>query len=423
MTKADVLVVGGGMVGMTAGIALAQAGLEVVLVDRALPELPLSAAYDGRSSAIAAGSRRILEGLGIWPLMMAEAEPIQEIRVSDGRAGPLGSLGWASGLFLHYDAREVGDRPLGYIVENRVTRKALAARADALPGLKVIQPESLASWSAGPGRVAAQLASGGELRASLLLAADGRQSQIRRQAGIAVQSWTYDQQGIVCSVGHERPHGGVAHEHFLPAGPFALLPMTDGPLAAEDRQPGHRSSLVWTERPKVAAGVLKLDETAFAAELTRRFGDSLGAFRVVGRRWSYPLSLLHAERYHDHRLALLGDAAHGIHPIAGQGLNLGIRDVAAIAEGVVDAARLGLDIGGADTLARYETWRRFDSLALILATDLLNRAFSNDFEPLRLARDLGLAAVEKLPPLKRVFMRHAMGAVGDLPRLARGEPL
>jgi 2-octaprenyl-6-methoxyphenol hydroxylase len=232
-----------------------------------------------------------------------------------------------------------------------------------------------------------------------------------------VTRWDYPQAGIVCTVGHELAHGGVAHEHFLPSGPFALLPLVDAPAGT------HRSSLVWTERRALVADMLALDDAAFGRELERRFGDSLGRLRPLGRRWSYPLSLQHAERYVDRRLALVGDAAHVIHPIAGQGLNLGLRDVAALAESVVDARRLGLDPGGAEVLAGYQRWRRFDNTVLMVVTDSLNRLFSNDLGPLRLARDLGLAAVDRLPPLKRVFMRHAMGLVGDLPRLIRGEAL
>jgi 2-octaprenyl-6-methoxyphenol hydroxylase len=224
--------------------------------------------------------------------------------------------------------------------------------------------------------------------------------------------WRYPQTGIVCTVAHELGHQGVAHERFLPPGPFAILPLKH-----------NRSSLVWTERADLAPALLALDEAAFAAEMGRRFGDFLGATRVVGARWSYPLSLLHAERYVAPRLALVGDAAHCMHPIAGQGLNLGLRDVAALAEVLTDARRLGLDIGAASVLERYQRWRRFDSVALLAVTDSLNRLFSNDLAPLRLARDLGLAAVDRLPPLKRLFMRHAMGTVGKLPRLLEGEAL
>ncbi len=245
-----------------------------------------------------------------------------------------------------------------------------------------------------------------------MAACDGRNSPLRRAAGIRTIEWNYPQVSIVCTVSHEAPHRGVAVEHFLPAGPFAILPMT-----------GHRSSIVWTERADLAPRLMALDDAGFTRELARRFGDFLGALEVVGPRWSYPLSLMHAERYSAPRLALVGDAAHVIHPIAGQGLNLGIRDIAALAELVVDARRLGLDIANPDALERYERWRRFDNVMLAAVTDGLNRLFSNALPPVKLARDLGLAAVDRLPPLKRFLMRHAMGVVGDLPRLVRGEPL
>ena len=253
---------------------------------------------------------------------------------------------------------------------------------------------------------------GGAVRARLAVAADGRDSALRREAGIAVTTWRYPQVGIVCTVAHERPHRGIAHERFLPAGPFAILPMT-----------GNRSSLVWTERSDLAPAMMALGEAEFGSEVALRFGDFLGRLDVVGPRWSYPLALVHAERYADRRLALVGDAAHAIHPIAGQGLNLGLRDAAALAEALVDDRRLGLDIGAAGALERYQRWRRFDSLVLMAATDGLNRLFSNDIEPLRLARDVGLAAVNRAVPLKRFIMRHAMGTLGRLPRLVRGQPL
>ena len=262
------------------------------------------------------------------------------------------------------------------------------------------------------GWIEAGLADGRHVRARLAVAADGARSASRDAVGIEVVRWAYEQTGIVCTVAHERPHRGIAHERFLPAGPFAILPMK-----------GNRSSLVWTERAALAPQLMEADEATFAAELGARFGDFLGALEVVGPRWSYPLSLTHARSYVAPRLALAGDAAHAIHPIAGQGFNLGIRDIAVLAELVVDQARLGLDIGSDDLLAHYQRWRRFDAVALIAVTDGLNRLFSNHHPALRVTRDVGLAMVNQVPPLKRVFMRHAMGLVGDLPRLARGEPL
>lgn len=400
--RVDVVVVGGGLVGLSLGHALASAGIEVAVVDREEPAIAANDAYDGRAFAISYGSRRILDGLGLWQEMGSHAAPIRDIRVTDG----------PSMLFLHYDHREVGDEPLGHIVESRFVRRALLGALSQRPRLKLIAPETVTKLEHGKSNVVAHLSKGRRIEAGLAIAADGRASPIRRAAGISAIEWGYTQTAIVCTVALSRPHDGVAHERFLPVGPFALLPL-----------PGDYSSVVWTERNEVAPAMMALDDDAFSEAMTRRFGEALGPLRVFGRRWSYPLGLLIAERFTADRMALVGDAAHSIHPLAGQGLNLAIRDVAALAEVVVDAHRLGLDIGAADVLDRYASWRRLDTLALLAVTDGLNRLFSNDVGPLRLMRDLGLAAVDRMPGLKRLFMRHAMGTVGDLPRLARGEAL
>ena len=407
------------MVGLSLAAALGGAGLDIIVLDRAAPGALTEPGYDGRASAIAHGSQRALAAIGVWdaangPGMAPHAEPILDIRVSDGD----------SLLFLHYDHRELGatpfgggDAPLGHIVENRAIREALLARVAALKSVELRSPVTLAALSREGPAVRARLSDGAEIGATLAVAADGRNSALRREAGIAVTEWAYRQTGIVCTMGHERPHRGIAHERFLPSGPFAVLPMTDHP------EHGHRSSIVWTERAKLAPAFLALDDAAFSRELGRRFGPHYGAVRVIGRRWSYPLALSHAETYIAPRLALVGDAAHAMHPIAGQGLNLGLRDIAALAEVLVDARRAGEDLGDRAVLARYQRWRRFDSTVLLAVTDGLNRLFSNDVAPLRLIRDLGLAAVNQLPPLKRLFMRHAMGMAGDPPRLVRGEKL
>jgi 2-octaprenyl-6-methoxyphenol hydroxylase len=401
-TRSELIVVGGGLVGLSLGIACASAGLAVAVIDREDPARMAGEAFDGRTSAIAFGSQRILAGIGLWDGIAAEAEPIREIRVADGD----------SPLFLHYDHDELGADPLGYIVENRVLRRALFARARTLPTLRHLAPASAALCERSSHGVAVTLDDGRVLRGALLAAADGGASPLRHAAGIRTVAWNYPQTAIVCTVWHERPHLGIAVEHFLPAGPFAILPMT-----------GDRSSIVWTERAALAPRLLALGAGEFHAELARRFGDFLGRLEVVGPRWSYKLSLMHAARYGAERLVLVGDAAHVIHPIAGQGLNLGLRDVAALAELIVDARRLGLDIGNGEVLARYERWRRFDNFALAAVTDGLNRLFSNTVPPLVLARDAGLAAVNRLKPLRRLFMQHAMGMVGNLPRLAKGERL
>jgi len=334
--------------------------------------------------------------------MSAHAQPIHDIRVSDGD----------SKLFLHYDHRDLGELPFGYMVENRAIRRALFTTATAHAGITSRTNTTVENLDRGVGAVVAGLSDGTEVRATLAVAADGRFSPAREAAGIGVAGWSYPQSGIVCTVAHERDHRGIAHERFLPPGPFAILPLS-----------GRRASLVWTEHGDLAPAIMALDDAGFAAEMRQRFGDFLGATEIVGPRWSYPLALHHAERYIDNRLVLIGDAAHGLHPIAGQGLNLGFRDVAALVEVVVDASRLGLDIGDAHALERYQRWRRFDNVVLLSVTDGLNRLFSNDIDPIRLIRDLGLAAVDRLPALKRMFMEHARGTVGKLPRLLAGEVL
>lgn len=401
-SDADVLIVGGGLVGLTLAVALAGAGVRVTVIDRADPAAMKDAAFDGRVSSLAQGSVAILEGIGVWPAIAPAAEAILEIRVSDG----------ASPLFLHYDHADVGERPLGYIAENRTSREALLKVAETLPDLRLLAPVTLGDLVRGADGVEATLEDGRMIRARLAVGADGARSQMRERAGISTVDWSYRQIGIVCTVAHERPHRGIAHERFLPAGPFAILPMTE-----------NRSSLVWTEKASFAPDILALDEAGFMAELSARYGDFMGHLEVVGPRWSYPLALRHARHYTSERLALVGDAAHAIHPIAGQGFNLGIRDAAVLAELIVDRLRLGLDPGSPDVLAHYQRWRRFDATAMIAVTDGLNRLFSNDIPPVRLARDLGLAAVNQAKPLKRAFMRHAMGMSGTLPRLARGERL
>lgn len=396
---AEVLVVGGGLVGGTLACALGQAGVRVACIDHEHPGKAMAAGFDGRASAVALGSQIMLEAIGLWPHIAPFAAAIRDIRVSDGD----------SGLFLHYDHREISERPLGWIVENRGLRQAQAARLPELPSVALLAPAKAVTVVRDEAGVRATLADGRVVTARLAVAADGRGSPLRQSAGIGLTRWDYAQVGIVCTVAHDRPHHGIAHERFLPAGPFAILPLT-----------GDRSSIVWTERAELADAIIAGDDATFLAELRMRFGDFLGAIAIEGPRFAYPLSLQFAERYVAPRMALVGDSAHGMHPIAGQGMNMGLRDAAALTQLVVDALRLGLDPGRPEVLARYQRWRRFDNLLMLGVTDGLNRLFSNDLGPLRLARDLGLAAVHRAPPLKRLFMRHAMGLVGDLPRLMRG---
>jgi 2-octaprenyl-6-methoxyphenol hydroxylase len=405
--RTDVAVVGGGLSGLSLAIACAAAGIETVVIDREDPAKFRDAAYDGRTTAIAYGSQQVLKGIGVWDALSAHAEPIRAIRVADGN----------SPLFLHYDRSEIEAEALGYIVENRLLRGALQERAEALPSLTLHAPSAVEEVAFEDTQAHLTLSDGRRVAAALVVGADGRNSPMREAAGIKTWGRSYRQIAIVCVVRHAKPHNGVAVEHFRAAGPFAILPMTDSDDGA------HRSSIVWTEEEHDAPALLALDEKSFARQLASRFGDFLGKVEPERGRWSYPLSLIQAERYAAPRLALIGDAAHVIHPIAGQGWNLGVRDIAALAELLVDAHRLGLDLGSADVLRRYERWRRFDSLTLTTVTDGLNRLFANDFPPLKLVRDLGLAAVNNAPGLKRFFMRHAMGVTGDLPRLVKGERL
>lgn len=398
----DLIVVGGGMVGVTLALAVARAGLAVLLCERDDPARLTDAAHDGRVTSVALGSHRLLAATGLWDALAPDAEPILDIRVSDDR----------SPLFLHFDHTALGPEPFGYMVPNTAIRRALYAAARTTANLALRAPVSLTALERGPGRVLASLSDGSTFAAPLAVAADGRRSGLREAAGIRALEWRYPQTAIVCTVAHERPHRGVAREHFLPAGPFAMLPMR-----------GNRSSLVWTEREALAPAMLALDAAAFDAEVAQRFGDHLGSTRVDGPRWSFPLGLLHAERYVDHRLALVGDAAHAMHPIAGQGLNVALRDVAVLAELVVDAARLGLDLGDPGLLQRYERARRFDALTFLVATDGLNRLFSTDLAPVRLVRDFGLGLVNRLPRLKHGFMTRAAGVGAPLPRLLRGAVL
>lgn len=400
--EADILIAGGGLVGGTLACGLAEAGLRVVVVDAQDPKVGLEAAFDGRASAIALSSKRVFDGLGLWPLMQPETAAINEIRVSDGD----------SLFFLHYDREDVGAEAFGYMVENRSIRKALDARFRDFDNLTLAAPATISEFERTPGDVRATLSDGTCVTARLIVGAEGRRSPTRERAGIKITNWSYKQTGIVCTVAHELSHDNVAHEHFLPAGPFAILPLTN-----------NRSSIVWTERDELVPGIMALDDEQFLLELKNRFGDFLGELEVIGGRWAYPLSLQYAERDIDHRLALAGDASHGMHPIAGQGLNMGLRDVAVLAEVLVDGKRLGLDPGDGNQLQSYSRWRGFDNTLMLAMTDVLNRLFSNDVEPVRLARDIGLAAVNQLPPLKKVFMQHAMGLAGELPRLMKGEKL
>ncbi len=399
----DVAIVGAGLVGGTLACALASHGIRTAVIDRMDPSAMVSPAFDGRASAVALSAYRFLKAIGIWEHVGARFEPIREIRVSDGDAP----------FFLHYDHADVGDEPLGCMLENRHLRMAIAERMRACGDtLTVVSPAGVVGMTQSADDITLILEDGRSVTARLAVSAEGRSAKLRELAGIGVTGWTYPQIAIVATIGHEKPHNGIAHEHFLPAGPFAILPLPDDNGV-------HRSSLVWTEREASAARYLALDDAAFLNEITERVGGFLGALSLIGPRFSHPLGLQFAAHYGKGRLLLAGDAAHGIHPIAGQGLNLGFRDVAALSEILLDARQLGLDLAHPDGMARYQRWRRSDNLLMAGTTDVLNRLFSNDIAPLRLARDLGLAAVNRMPGLKKMLMRQAMGTVGDLPRLMR----
>jgi 2-octaprenyl-6-methoxyphenol hydroxylase len=393
---ADICVVGAGPVGGVLACSLAAAGVRVAVVDRA-PLPPMEHPdFDGRAYAIAAGSRALLEEAGVWDRLPFTPCPILDIRVSDGKAGRP-----ASPLFLHFDHTEAGAGPFGWMVEARALRVALNTRLNELG--HVFAPAE-AQVVRGPRGAEVNIAGGPRIACRLVVAAEGRESPLRTQAGISVSKLAYRQAGIVAAIAHEKPHRGLALEHFLPAGPFAQLPMT----GTEDMP--NLSAIVWTERSDVAPRMMALDDAAFGREIARRMGDYLGAVRPVGRRWIYKLGAMHAHRYTAQRLALVGDAAHGIHPIAGQGLNLGLRDAIALSRLVREAVAVGADPGDPALLRRYQAERRPANLLMLGATHALDRLFSTDIGVIRLARDLGIAGVHRLPPLKRAFMRQAMGA-------------
>jgi len=408
-SAADIVIAGAGTVGLTLALALRRSApdLAVTLVDAGRGD---GAPGDDRASAIAAAARRMLRQLGVWEAVAATAQPITGMRITDSRTDDA-----VRPVFLNFDGAVADGEPFAHMVPNAALGPAL--RDAALEaGARIEAPAPVEDFSAGDDRVTVRLAEGRLLAARLLVAADGARSRLRALSGIRTTVRDYGQLGLVTTVEHERPHDGVAVEHFLPGGPFAILPLRP---AADT----NRSSLVWTEPKAVAERLLKAPDDEFQRELAKRFGHQLGSFRAVGRRHGFPLRLMIARDFIRPRFALAGDAAHAIHPVAGQGLNLGLRDVAALAETVVDAARLGLDIGAAQTLERYQRWRRFDTLEMALVTDGLTRLFSNDNPAIRLVRDVGMGLVERLPAIKRRLIGEAAGLGRELPRLLRGEAI
>jgi len=401
---ADVVIAGGGFAGLALALALRQGlgpSFRIVVAD---PAFAADARVDPRASAIAAAARRMFETLGVWDATATDAQPILDMIVTDSRLKDA-----VRPVFLTFAGEVEPGEPFAHMIENAPLNAALAAKART-QGIE-LRATAVTGFEH-HGRIIVSFGDGGTTSAALLVAADGARSRVREQAGIATHGWSYGQSAIVTTVTHEREHNGRAEEHFLPAGPFAILPLR-----------GRRSSLVWTETDAEAARIMALPETEFHAELERRFGLHLGEIGVAGARHAYPLGLFVARAFVAERIALVGDAAHVIHPIAGQGLNMGLRDVAALAEAIVDAARLGLDPGGSDVLERYQRWRRFDTMAMGVATDGLNRLFSNESDVLRLMRDIGLGLVDRMPALKSFFIREAAGVTGEVPKLLRGEAL
>ena len=402
-TKYDVLIVGAGPVGLTLALALVQSarGIRIGLVDRRALTIP----KDNRASAIAAGVRRVFEALGVWPAMLQHAQAVTAMRITDSGQGDL-----ARPRFLTFEGDVVPGEPFAHMVPNQVIAQTLL---DALgTRIDVVAPAQITSFAADEQSARLQLADGREFRTPLIIAADGAQSALRHMAGIAVLGQPYEQMGLVATISHELPHEGVAYEHFRPAGPFASLPL-----------PGQRSSLVWTQTTDEARRILALDSDAAARDIEAALGYVLGTVTLEDQLAGYPLQLQIARDFVGTRLALVGDAAHVVHPIAGQGLNLGLKDVAALAETLVGAIRLGLDHGAADTLARYQAWRRFDTASMAAMTHGLNALFSNDIAPIRAARDLGLSLVDRTGPAKSALIRTAAGIDQNGPRLLSGLPI
>lgn len=405
MTQTDVLILGGGLVGGALAVALDAHGLSSVVVDPADPAVMLAHGFDGRASAVASASGRMLDAIGIGARLAGEGCDIRHIRVSDGLAP--GKLDFIP---------DADDDALGTMYENRLLRRAIYEAAVAAPDVDLRMRRHAVSVEREAHGVAARLDDGAEVRAPLLIAAEGRNSPTRAAAGIQVARWSYDHHAVISAFNHERSHENVAYEIFYPAGPFALLPLNDDAA-------GHRSAIVWSVHAKDGPAMLKLSDRGFMAEATKRMGGFLGALSNLSPRASYPLGFHHAATITAERLALVGDAAHGIHPIAGQGLNLGFRDVAALTEVLVEGKRLGLDLGDAQLLARYQRWRALDTLMVAAATDGLNRLFGLPGKTASAVRRFGISAVNRIAPLKDRFMAEARGESGELPRLLMGEPV
>ena len=399
----DILIIGGGLNGPILALAAARAGLASTVID-ALPDATRAEdGFNGKSYALALASVRLLRNLGVWDRVAENAQPMLDIKVSDGRAGE-----GPSPFFLHFDHAEIEEGPMGHMLEDRFLRRALIEAMREAPEITEVSGETVVSQEVDRTGVTVTLASGRALRGRLLIGADGRASGTAARAGIRRTGWRYGQTALVAAIEHDLPHHGVAHQFFMPTGPLAILPL-----------PGNVSSIVWSETDQTAARFAALSDADFIEVLRPRFGDFLGDIGLRGKRYTYPLSLSIANSFIADRLALIGDAAHGVHPVAGQGLNAGLRDVAALAQVLQEAAQRGEDIAAATVLERYQQWRRFDTTTLAMATDMTNRLFSNDNPLLRVARDLGMGAIGHMPALRRGFIREAAGLTGDLPALMK----
>ncbi len=403
----DILIVGGGLNGPALALALAQTGHTVTIVDALAQKVRKNAAFDGRAYALALASQRLLQTIGVWDRVAEHAQPMLEIKVTDGHAGT-----GPSPFFMHFDHAEIEEGPMGYMVEDRNLRRAFLDAMDADSNITQINGRTVIAQDQDATGVTLTLDDGSTLTGSLLVGCDGRRSGTAARAGIKRSGWDYGQTALVCAIEHDLPHHGIAHQFFMPPGPLAILPLT-----------GNRSSIVWSERTDAAKRINALPEGDYLQVLRPRFGDFLGDIKLAGDRFTYPLNLTIANAFIGERMALVGDAAHGMHPIAGQGLNAGLRDVGALAEVLTLAGRRGEDIGSVLVLERYQEWRRFDTAALAMATDVFNKLFSNDNPLLRVGRDIGMGIVESLPGLRRGFVREAAGLTGDLPKLLQGRAI
>ncbi|MDX8355104.1 UbiH/UbiF/VisC/COQ6 family ubiquinone biosynthesis hydroxylase [Cognatiyoonia sp. IB215182] len=400
----DLIIVGGGLNGPALALAAAQAGCKVTIIDSLPVDRRKRPDFDGRSYALALASMRLLRGIGVWDAISENAQPMREIKVTDGRAGE-GPGAW----MMHFDHVEIEEGPMGYMVEDRHLRRAFLDAMAQEPQITHLSDETVVAQEIGPAEARVTLQGGKTCAGTLLIGSDGRQSGTAARAGIKRTGWGYGQTAVVCAVAHEKPHDGIAHQFFMCVGPLAILPLTE-----------NRSSIVWSETDARAAELAAMNDTDFLTALRPAFGSFLGEISLTGKRFTYPLGLTLANSFIADRVALIGDAAHGVHPIAGQGLNAGLRDVAALADVLTEARSRGEDIGSPQVLSRYQQWRRFDTATLAVATDTFNRLFSNDNPLLRVVRGLGMGAINAAPSLRRAFIREAAGLTGDLPSLMRG---